>query len=170
VKSTPTRGVKQFLKPDTYKQSEPAHLWRACSGVGNQKSEVRKRRLTWRTKRSCARSRIWKFISALNRLALELHRASLKFPRIEQFALADQIRRASKSICADIAEGFARQRSPSADFQRFIVLALGSGDEMKVWLSFCADLAYVSEADARRMRDEDSIVARMLHELRSKWK
>ena len=25
MKSTPTRGVKQFLKPDTYKQSEPAH-------------------------------------------------------------------------------------------------------------------------------------------------
>jgi len=33
-------------------------------------------------------------------LSLAVHRASLDFPRIEQFALADQIRRASKSICA----------------------------------------------------------------------
>ena len=40
------------------------------------------------------------------RLSLEVHRASLEFPRIEQWALADQARRASKSICANIAEGF----------------------------------------------------------------
>ena len=39
------------------------------------------------------------------RVSLEVHRASLAFPQIEQFALADQIRRASKSICANLAEG-----------------------------------------------------------------
>ena len=44
------------------------------------------------------------------RVSLEVHRASLEFPRIEQFALADQVRRASKSICANLAEGFGRQR------------------------------------------------------------
>ena len=104
------------------------------------------------------------------RLALELHKASLKFPRVEQFTLADQIRRASKSVCANIAEGFARQRSSSADFHRFLVLALGSSDEMKVWLSFCADLDYVSNDDVKRLREEYSIVARMLHGLRNKWK
>ena len=104
------------------------------------------------------------------RLALELHRASLQFPRIEQFALADQIRRASKSVCANIAEGFARQRSSSADFHRFVILAVGSSDEMKVWLSFCVDLGYLSEDEVVRMRDESSIVARMLHGLRDKWK
>ena len=104
------------------------------------------------------------------RLALDLHRFSLKFPQIEQFALADQIRRASKSVCANIAEGFARQRSSSADFHRFIVLALGSSDEMKVWLSFCADLGYLPENEVARLRDDYSIVARMLHGLRNKWK
>ena len=104
------------------------------------------------------------------RLALELHKLSLQFPRIEQFALADQVRRASKSVCANIAEGFARQRSSSADFQRFIVMALGSSDEMKVWLSFCADLDYVAATEVKRMREEYSIVARMLHGLRAKWK
>ena len=104
------------------------------------------------------------------KLALELHRLSLKFPQIEQFALADQIRRGSKSICANIAEGFARQRSSSADFHRFIVMALGSSDEMKVWLKFCSDLGYLSEIEAKRMRDDYTIVARMLHGLRNKWK
>ena len=82
------------------------------------------------------------------------------YKRQEQFALADQVRRASKSVCANIAEGFARQRGSSADFHRFLVLALGSSDEMKVWLSFCADLGYLPPADAKRM----------LHVLRTKWK
>ena len=54
------------------------------------------------------------------RLSLEVHRASLEFPRIEQFALADQIRRASKSICANIAEGFGKQRQSRTEFHRFV--------------------------------------------------
>ena len=45
------------------------------------------------------------------RLSLELHRASLGFPKIEQFGgLADQLRRASKSVCSLMAEGAGRQR------------------------------------------------------------
>ncbi len=39
------------------------------------------------------------------KLALEVHRESLKFPAVEQYALADQMRRASKSICVNLAEG-----------------------------------------------------------------
>ena len=40
------------------------------------------------------------------RVSLEVHRASLGLPRIEQFALADQLRRSSKSVCANLAAGF----------------------------------------------------------------
>jgi four helix bundle protein len=104
------------------------------------------------------------------KLALELHKLTLEFPRIEQFALADQIRRASKSICANIAEGFARQHISTADFHRYVVLALGSSDEMKVWLSFSLDLGYVSAESAKRLRDDYVTVSRMLHGLRNKWK
>src|SRR5262245_58731844 len=50
------------------------------------------------------------------RLSLEIHRASLKFPALEQRTLADQVRRASKSICANLAEGFAKQRQSRAEF------------------------------------------------------
>ena len=38
------------------------------------------------------------------RLSLEIHRRSLQFPAVEQYGLADQVRRASKGICANIAE------------------------------------------------------------------
>ena len=67
------------------------------------------------------------------RLSLAIHRESLKFPEIEQRALGDQIRRASKSIAANIAEGFGKQRLSSAEFKRFLMMAIGSADEMRVW-------------------------------------
>ena len=100
------------------------------------------------------------------RVSLEVHRASLEFPRIEQFALADQIRRALKSICANLAEGFGRQQQSRPEFRRFLVMAIGSADEMQVWSLYCRDLGYVAEGMAERWRDEYRGIARMLSALR----
>jgi four helix bundle protein len=91
-----------------------------------------------------------------------VHRASLEFPRIEQFALADQIRRASKSICANIAEGFGRQRLSKPEFRRFLIMAIGSADEMQVWVLYCRDLGYIEADVAERWRGEYREIARML--------
>ena len=71
------------------------------------------------------------------RLALEVHRDSLRFPKVEQHALADQMRRASKSICVNLAEGYAKQGYSVAEFKRFIQMSVGSADEMRVWCRFC---------------------------------
>lgn len=98
-------------------------------------------------------------------LSLEVHKASLTFPKIEQYALADQIRRASKSICANIAEGFGKQSASKADFRRFIMIAVGSADEMTVWLQYCLDLEYISKDIAQQWQDDYSHVARMLQAL-----
>jgi four helix bundle protein len=95
-------------------------------------------------------------------VSLEVHRASLDFPRIEQFALADQVRRASKSICANLAEGFGRQRISKAEFRRFLVMAIGSADEMQVWVMYCRDLGYIDDDVAERWRGEYREIARML--------
>jgi four helix bundle protein len=81
------------------------------------------------------------------RRSLEIHRASLELPRIEQGALADQIRRASKSICANLAEGFGRQAVSKPEFRRFVTMALGSAGEMQVWTLYCRDLGHV-DSDA----------------------
>jgi four helix bundle protein len=98
-------------------------------------------------------------------LSLEVHRASLDFPRIEQFALADQIRRASKSICANIAEGFGKQRQSRVEFHRFLMMAIGSADEMQVWSLYCRDLGYIGADVAERWRGEYREIARMLQGL-----
>ena len=102
------------------------------------------------------------------RVSLEVHRASLEFPRIEQSALADQLRRASKSICANIAEGFARQKRSKAEFRRFLQMALGSSDEMRVWLRYCLDLGYIAEPVWQSWRDEYQSVSKMLQTLHRK--
>ena len=99
------------------------------------------------------------------RLSLEVHRASLEFPAIEQRALADQIRRASKSICANLAEGFGRQRMSRPEFGRFLMMAIGSSDEM-VWVLYCRDLGYIESDVAERWRGAYREIARMLWGLR----
>ena len=98
-------------------------------------------------------------------LSLEVHRASLDFPRIEQFALADQIRRASKSICANIAEGFGKQRQSRVEFRRFVTIGIGSADEMQVWSLYCRDLGYIDKDVAGRWQGEYREIARMLQGL-----
>ena len=96
------------------------------------------------------------------RLSLDIHQASLDFPRIEQFGLADQIRRASKSICANLAEVFGRQSVSKPEFRRFVTMALGSADEMQVWTLYCRDRGYVDSDTAERWRGAYREIARML--------
>jgi four helix bundle protein len=104
------------------------------------------------------------------RLSLDVHRQSLTFPSLEQRALADQLRRASKSICANIAEGFSRQGRSAAEFKRFLGMAMGSADEMRVWLRYCLDLGYVDAETWRRWRDEYQEISKMLQGLSRKWR
>ena len=103
------------------------------------------------------------------RVSLEVHQQSLSFPSIEQYALGDQVRRASKSICANLAEGFAKQSASAAEFKRFVLMAMGSADEMRVWLRYCLDLGYIDEAMWQRWRDEYQEISKMLQGLSRKW-
>ena len=99
------------------------------------------------------------------KLSLEIHKMSLTMPQIEQQALADQIRRASKSICANLAEGFGKQSQSKAEFRRFILMAVGSADEMRVWIRYCFDLKYIDEEVWRGWREEYEQIAKMLQGL-----
>ena len=99
------------------------------------------------------------------RLSLDLHAESLKWPQIEQYALGDQVRRASKSIPANIAEGFGKQAVSTKEFKRYLMMAVGSADEMRVWSRYCLDLGYVDEAKWRHWSDEYKEIARMLQGL-----
>lgn len=100
-------------------------------------------------------------------LSLELHKLTLEFPSIEQYALANQIRRASKSICANIAEGYGKQGQSKLEFMRFLSMAIGSSDEMQVWLLYTKDLGYIDNKENMRLQNEYRSVSKMLQKLRS---
>jgi len=66
---------------------------------------------------------------------VECHRLSLKLPKYELYETGSQLRRASKSVSANIVEGYGRKRYP-ADYLKFLVYALASNDESREWLEY----------------------------------
>jgi hypothetical protein len=77
------------------------------SGIRGQEVEAR-------TKSDAATFEDLEVFRRAYQVSLELHRASLNFPKVEQHNLADQIRRASKSICGNIAEGYGDALTPNS--------------------------------------------------------
>ena len=103
------------------------------------------------------------------KISLEIHKRSLEFPTVEQYGLAQQIRNASKSICADIAEGFGKRSYSKAEWIRYLKIAVGSGDEMRVWARYCLDLGYVDERTWNTWSTEYKEITRMLQGLIKSW-
>lgn len=101
-------------------------------------------------------------------LSIDIHRASLEFPKIEQYALADQLRRSSKSVCANIAEGFGKQQLSKMEFRRFLLMALGSIEETAVWIKYVRELGYVSVEKADIWKADCEKTTRMLQSLINK--
>ena len=101
-------------------------------------------------------------------LSVSIHRASLQFPKIEQYGgiAADQLRRSAKSVCALLAEGAGRQAGSEAEFRRYVVMALGSAEECKLWCRYALDLGCVESATAAAWEAEYGEIARMLVGLR----
>ena len=62
-------------------------------------------------------------------LALKIYKATSKFPRSELYGLTSQIRRASTSISANIAEGCGRKGN--LEFARFLQISMGSASELE---------------------------------------
>lgn len=101
-------------------------------------------------------------------VSLEIHEESLKFPKIEQYSLADQLRRSSKSVCANITEGFSRQTQSKQEFKRFLTVALGSAHETQLWLKYSVDLKYIDKNQFEIWNNKYIHAARMLVNLRGK--
>lgn len=82
-------------------------------------------------------------------LAMEIFNKSKTFPNEERYSLTDQIRRSSRSVVANIAEGFRKRRYPNM-FVSKLADADGEATETQVWLDFACDCGYLS----KERRDE----------------
>ena len=85
-----------------------------------------------------------------------------RFPKDEMYGMTSQIRRAATSIPLNIAEGYAKRES-QAEFKRYLMMALGSSDEIQVLLSFAKDLEYIDLDTYRKSRDVYKEIAKMLN-------
>ena len=101
-------------------------------------------------------------------LSLTVHRRSLSFPHFEQSELASQLRRSSKSICANLREGMAKQAS-AKDVIRFIRMSIGSCDETILWLRYALDLGYIQPQEHTSWHEGYNEVGRMLTGLLKRW-
>ena len=100
-------------------------------------------------------------------LSLLVHRATHEWPRHEQFGgVAEQLRRASKSVCALLAEGNGRQAGSDPEMRRYVVMALGSVEEAKLWCRYALDLGYLDPAVGGAWQIEFTELARMLQGFR----
>ena len=77
------------------------------------------------------------------KLAMEIFNETKAFPKDERYSLIDQIRRSSRSIVANIAEGFRKRQYPRM-FVSKLADADGETTETQVWLDFARDCGYLS--------------------------
>ena len=99
-------------------------------------------------------------------LTLKVYAASGQFPKSELYGLTSQIRRASSSIPANIAEGCCR--SGDIEFARFLQIAMGSASELEYHLLLAHDLGLLTAETHLQLEAQTIEVKRMLTGLTKK--
>ena len=103
--------------------------------------------------------------------AMRIFEISREFPKEERYSLTDQMRRSSRSVCANIAEGW-RKRRYQAHFVSKLSDAEGEAEETRVWLEFAARCGYMTPTHANELDSAfDKIVAQLVRMISdaSRW-
>jgi four helix bundle protein len=97
---------------------------------------------------------------------LEIYKITQTFLKDENFGLTSQMRRASSSIPANIAEGCGREYD--AEFKRFLIISQGSASELEYFTILAKDLNYIVKEDFLIIHDKVNKVRRSLNSLINK--
>ena len=76
--------------------------------------------------------------------AMVIFRVTKGFPADEKYSLVDQIRRASRSVCSNIAEAWRKRRYPAV-FRNKLTDAMQEASETQCWLEFCLACNYIDK-------------------------
>ena len=101
--------------------------------------------------------------------AMDIFMVAKKFPKEETYSLTSQIIRSSRSVTANISEGWAR-RSYENVFKQFLITSLGSASETQTWLDFAKDCQYISASEHQALSTELNEIGKMLTQLHKRWK
>src|SRR5579862_4663685 len=94
------------------------------------------------------------------RFTKTVHQLTVDYPPSEEFGLKAQMRRATVSICSNIAEGCGRRGD--REFRRFLDVAMGSACELECETILSFDLAFITEALQEQVLDTIIQIKRML--------
>jgi four helix bundle protein len=94
--------------------------------------------------------------------AMVIFEISLNFPKEERYSLTDQIRRSSRSVCANIAEAFYRRKYPK-NFTSHLSDSIAEGGETRVWLDFALKCKYIDiELNDKLHADYAKIIGKLI--------
>lgn len=93
--------------------------------------------------------------------AMAVFQATKKFPAEERYSLTDQVRRASRSVSANLAEAWGKRRY-EAHFLSKLTDADAENYEIATWLRFSLDCGYLPAADHDQMLAENRKIGAML--------
>lgn len=96
-------------------------------------------------------------------VAMNVFRLSKSFPAEERYSLTDQIRRSSRSVAANISEGW-RKRRYAAAFVSKLNDSEGEAGESQTWLQFAVECKYLKPAESRKLYTEyDDIIGMLIN-------
>ena len=99
--------------------------------------------------------------------AMEIFQISKNFPAEERYSLTDQIRRASRSVCSNLAEAW-RKRIYKAVFVNKISDSMQEASETQTWLDFCIACKYIDQQTFERLDREYEKILAMLNSMEMK--
>ena len=92
-----------------------------------------------------------------------IYETTKSYPKEENFSLVSQMKRASTSIPANIAEGSGRRSTK--EFIQFLHIALGSASELETFIIISNKLDFISDATSNKLIEQNSEIIRMLSAL-----
>ena len=96
--------------------------------------------------------------------AMTIFQLTKEFPSEERYSFVDQIRRASRSVCANISESW-RKRKYIAVFKNKMTDSMQEASETQCWLEFCLACHYIEQEVFDQLDDEYEQIIAMLNSI-----
>ena len=96
--------------------------------------------------------------------AMDVFRISICFPPEGKFSLTDQIRKSSRSVCANFAEAYRKKIYP-AHFVLKITDSDAENSETGVWFYFAKDCGYITPEQLVKLMNRNEEIGRLLNHM-----
>ena len=97
-------------------------------------------------------------------LAMKIYEITKSFPKEEQYSLTDQVRRSSRSVCANIGESYQKRQ-----YKAHFVVKLSDADmensETQVWLDFALSCKYITDEIHNELVGESEEIGKLLYHM-----